>query len=125
MKKIIFSSLFFFAAFAANAQLFVEGVPIDSIHHGEYLIIETIEIGSIDFKVELEKEIKKSGFITSANDYLTDKKGKNKHFDTLTGGLNFFFENGWELAFVLPSSMTVTETKLSPHGTRLLLKRRR
>ncbi|MFN4254364.1 MAG: hypothetical protein ACK4Q5_05105 [Saprospiraceae bacterium] len=104
MKKSLFVLLcLVLGTFAAKAQIFVEGLPLDSVHRGEYLIVEfSSEVNRKCFVlIESDQRIDREPF--SRGDWMTDASGKRKWFETRTAALNFIVEQGWDVAFVLTS----------------------
>ena len=117
MKKLFFSIALFWVSLTAQGQVYVQGTPLDSVHSGHYLLVEIgLEIGDNYFvEVEADKELNKKGL--NAFDWVSSPNGKRKPFETQTAAINYFFEQGWEIAFVLHADR--------PEDSRLILKRRK
>lgn len=92
-----------------SAQIYVEGAKLEPSNTGQYLEVDPLyrEDGSCAFQVDY-------GQSNPKQDFVTDENGKRVHFRSLIDGLNFFYEEGWEVA-----QISVLE-----HGRRILLKRR-
>ncbi len=115
MKKVLIASLILLGNHFAKAQLFVDGTVLDSIHSGFYLTVEErSEVGDRVFiLIESDKRVDKKRFFQQ--DWLTDRAGKRKPFETRTAALNHLYENGWMVEVVLSSD--------SLKDNRLLLRR--
>lgn len=117
MKKTLLATTLLFWSLFAEAQIYVEGLPLDSVHRGEYLIVEfSSEVNRKCFVlVESDQRIDSEPF--SRGDWMTETSGKRKWFETRTAALNFVVEQGWDVAFVLTSDRW--------DDNRLLLRRRK
>jgi hypothetical protein len=109
MKKITFTLALLAHTLFATAQIFVEGVKIEPTNTGQYIELDPLyrEDGRCTFHVDF-------GQSNPKEDYVTDVNGKRYDFRSLIDGLNFFYEEGWQV-----DQVSVTE-----HGRRFLLKRR-
>ena len=103
--------LFFSAACChlLTAQIYVEGVKLTPDNTGQYLELDPQfrTDGRCTFSVDYGQSEPKKDFVTDVN-------GKKYDFRSLVDGLNFFYEEGWEVG-----QITVLES-----GRRYLLKRR-
>lgn len=109
MKKITFTLALLACALFASAQIFVEGVKIEPGNTGQYLEIDPLfrEDGRCTFRVDFGQSNPKEDFVTDVN-------GKRFDFRSLVDGLNFFYEEGWQ----------VDQVSVLDRGRRFLLKRR-
>ncbi len=110
MKKALLFSIFSLLALVQiRAQVFVDGTKLDPSNSGHYLELDPLyrPDGRCAFKVDYGQQ-------DPADDYLSDAAGKRFDFRSLVDGLNFFYEEGWEM-------VQITE---SNRGRRFLLKRR-
>jgi hypothetical protein len=109
MKKTLL--LFALLAYTTivSAQIFVNGVKLEPSNTGQYLELDPLfrEDGRCAFQVDY-------GQANPKEDYVTDVNRKRFDFRSLVDGLNFFYEEGWEVA-----QITVLE-----RGRHFLLKRR-
>ena len=109
MKKITFTLALLAHTFFASAQVFVEGVKIEPTNTGQYIELDPLyrEDGRCTFRVDF-------GQSNPKEDYVTDVNGKRYDFRSLVDGLNFFYEEGWQ----------VDQVSVLDRGRRFLLKRR-
>ncbi|MDO8365181.1 MAG: hypothetical protein Q7T20_00185 [Saprospiraceae bacterium] len=109
MKKITFTLALLAHTLIASAQLFVEGVKIEPSNTGQYIELDPLyrEDGRCTFRVDF-------GQSNPKEDYVTDVNGKRYDFRSLVDGLNFFYEEGWQ----------VEQVSVLDRGRRFLLKRR-
>lgn len=109
MKKITFTLAFLAHTLFASAQIFVEGVKIEPSNTGQYIEIDPLyrEDGRCTFRVDFGQSNPKEDFVTDVN-------GKRYDFRSLVDGLNFFYEEGWQ----------VDQVSVLDRGRRFLLKRR-
>ncbi|MBN8678695.1 MAG: hypothetical protein J0M29_10755 [Chitinophagales bacterium] len=109
MKKVLCTIAFAGCALLAKAQLYVEGVKLEPSNTGQYLEIDPLyrEDGRCAFQVDY-------GQSNPKEDYVTDPYGKRFDFRSLVDGLNFFYEEGWQ----------VDQVSVLDRGRRYLLKRR-
>lgn len=93
----------------ASAQIFVEGVKIEPNNTGQYIELDPMyrEDGRCTFRVDY-------GQSNPKEDFVTDQNGRRFDFRSLIDGLNFFYEEGWE----------VSQVSVLERGRRFLLKRR-
>ncbi|MEZ5043645.1 MAG: hypothetical protein R2828_27355 [Saprospiraceae bacterium] len=93
MVKVFFISLFFFIGMATiQAQLYVDGIRLDSIYQGKYLSGEPFFIKrEIYFKIETDKKG------DAKKQFITDQNGERTSFETHVAIINFFDKNGWEM----------------------------
>ncbi len=90
MKKIITLSFISLFSFQLHAQIFIEGIELDSIYAGTYISVTWENKAFIKFgqnKTE-HKDLSK----------LTDKNGTPIEFNSSISLLNYFDNNNWELA---------------------------
>ena len=110
MKKVIFAFLFFTATgHALFAQMYVEGVRLNSDNTGQYIELDPQfrTDGRCAFQVDY-------GQASPKEDHVTDVNGKQIDFRSLVDGLNAFYTEGWEVA----------QITIVGNGRRYLLKRR-
>ena len=109
MKKALLISALMAQTLFAAAQVYVEGVKIEPSNTGQYIELDPLyrEDGRCTFRVDY-------GQSNPKEDYVTDQNGKRFDFRSLVDGLNFFYEEGWEVA----------QTSVLERGRRFLLKRR-
>jgi hypothetical protein len=109
MKKITFTLALLAHTLFASAQIFVEGVKIEPSNTGQYIELDPLyrEDGRCTFRVDF-------GQSNPKEDYVTDVNGKRYDFRSLVDGLNFFYEEGWQ----------VDQVSVLDRGRRFLMKRR-
>lgn len=111
-KSLVVLMCLVWGAVAAKAQIFVEGLPLDSVHHGEYLAVEfTVDFDRRSYVlVESDRWIDREPF--RRGDWLTNENGKRRAFETRIAALNYLVANGWDIAFVLvPDSRLLLRRK--------------
>ncbi len=96
MKKVLVLLLFLLQGFWAAAQLYVEGVLLTPANTSAYL--EAIPLrrsdGTYHFQVDFGQ---KPDPKAKPGECLTDDKARRYEFRSTVDGLNFLFENGWEV----------------------------
>jgi len=109
MKKITFILALVAQSLLASAQIFVEGVKIEPTNTGQYIELDPLfrEDGRCTFRVDY-------GQSNPKEDFVTDNYGKRYDFRSLVDGLNFFYEEGWQ----------VDQISVLDRGRRFMLKRR-
>ena len=109
MKKITFTLALLVHTLFASAQIFVEGVKVEPSNTGQYIELDPLyrEDGRCTFRVDF-------GQSNPKEDYVTDVNGKRYDFRSLIDGLNFFYEEGWQ----------VDQVSVLDRGRRFLMKRR-
>jgi hypothetical protein len=109
MKKVTFTLALFAHTLFASAQIFVEGVKVEPSNTGQYMELDPLyrEDGRCTFRVDF-------GQSNPKEDYVTDVNGKRFDFRSLIDGLNFFYEEGWQ----------VDQVSVLDRGRRFLMKRR-
>jgi len=109
MKKITFTLALLVHTLFASAQIFVEGVKVEPSNTGQYMELDPLyrEDGRCTFRVDF-------GQSNPKEDYVTDVNGKRYDFRSLIDGLNFFYEEGWQ----------VDQVSVLDRGRRFLMKRR-
>lgn len=109
MKKTTLLLAFLAQALYASAQIYVEGVKLEPSNTGQYLELDPQfrEDGRCAFQVDYGQSNPKQDFVTDVN-------GKRFDFRSLVDGLNFFYEEGWQI-----DQITVLE-----RGRHFMLKRR-
>ena len=109
MKKITLTLALFAHTLIASAHLFVEGVKIEPSNTGQIIEIDPLsrEAGRCTFRVDFGQSNPKEDFVTDVN-------GKRFDFRSVVDGLNFFYEEGWQ----------VDQISVLDRGRRFLLKRR-
>ena len=92
MKKITLLTAFLAQALMAGAQIYVEGVKLEPNNTGQYIELDPAfkEDGRCVFQVDY-------GQSNPKQDFVTDQNGKRFDFRSLIDGLNFFYEEGWEI----------------------------
>lgn len=93
----------------AHSQVYVDGVKLESTNTGHYIEVDPLfkTDGQCTFKVDF-------GQSKPQEDYITDQYGKKFDFRSLIDGLNYFYDNGWE----------VSQISQNERGRRFLLKKR-
>jgi len=109
MKKITFILVLLAQSLLGSAQIFVEGVKIEPSNTGQYIELDPLfrEDGRCTFRVDY-------GQSNPKEDFVTDNYGKRYDFRSLVDGLNFFYEEGWQ----------VDQISVLDRGRRFMLKRR-
>lgn len=109
MKKTTLTLAFLASTLWASAQIYVEGVKIEPSNTGQYIELDPMfrDDGRCAFRVDY-------GQSNPKEDFVSDNYGKKYDFRSLIDGLNFFYQEGWQV-----DQITVTE-----RGRRFLLKRR-
>lgn len=109
MKKIPLVLALIAQSLLASAQIYVEGAKLEPSNTGQYIELDPMyrEDGRCAFQVDY-------GQANPKEDYLTDANGRRFDFRSLVDGLNFFYEEGWE----------VSQISVMERGRRFLLKRR-
>jgi hypothetical protein len=93
MKKTTLLLALLAHSFLSTAQVFVEGVKLDPSNTGQYIELDPSfrDDGRCAIQVDY-------GQSNPKEDFVTDDNGKRYDFRSLIDGLNFFYEEGWELA---------------------------
>jgi hypothetical protein len=109
MKKYIMLFSFWAVGQFSFAQIYVDGVKLDITNTGHYLELDPLfkTDGQCTFKVDF-------GQSNPKEDFITDQYGKKFDFRSLIDGLNYFYDNGWEVA----------QISQNERGRRFLLKRK-
>lgn len=109
MKKATLLFVLAFQLMSGWSQIYVEGARLEPGNTGEYMEVDPIfrEDGRCAFRVDY-------GQSNPKEDFVTDSSGKRYDFRSLVDGLNFFYEEGWQ----------VSEISVLERGRRFLLKRR-
>lgn len=109
MNKTMLTLALLAQSLIASAQIFVEGVKIEPSNTGQYIELDPLfrEDGRCTFRVDF-------GQSNPKEDFVTDQNGRRYDFRSLVDGLNFFYEEGWEVA----------QISVLDRGRRFLLKRR-
>jgi hypothetical protein len=109
MKKTSLTLALSAFALIASAQIYVEGVKLEPTNTGQYIELDPMfrEDGRCTFRVDY-------GQSTPKEDFVSDNHGKRYDFRSLVDGLNFFYEEGWQ----------VDQISALDRGRRYLLKRR-
>jgi len=109
MKKVLVCCFFAAQSWLLSAQIFVKGIKIGPDNTGQYLELDPLykSDGHCTFSVDFGQSEPKQDFVTDVN-------GRRFDFRSLVDGLNFFYENGWE----------VNDVSVLESGRRYLLKRR-
>ncbi len=110
MKKIPLLIVCLLASASAFAQIYVEGVKLSPDNTGQYLEVDPQykTDGACTFSVDYGQSGPKE-------DFISDENGKQVEFRSLVAGLNYFYNQGWEL---------VVATVQERSGRKFLLKRR-
>jgi hypothetical protein len=109
MRKTLLLVAFFAQIALVSAQVYVDGVKLEASNTGQYLELDPMyrADGRCAFKVDY-------GQPNPNDDYVTDSANRRYDFRSLVDGLNFFYQEGWE----------VTQITVQDRGRRFLLKRR-
>ncbi|MCC6460610.1 MAG: hypothetical protein IT260_09090 [Saprospiraceae bacterium] len=99
MKKGIFLLLFAAQSLLASAQLYVEGTRLDASNTSNYLEATPLRRadGTYHFQIDFGQKANRN---TKPGECLTDDKGRRFEFRSTVDGLNFLYENGWEVNVV-------------------------
>jgi hypothetical protein len=99
MKKVTLLSLFLLNGLVLSAQLYVEGVLLDATNTSAYLEATPLRRndGTYHFKIDYGQKVKAD---VKPGECLTDSKARRYEFRSAVDGLNFLYENGWEVAVV-------------------------
>ncbi len=99
MKKVIFLVLFLAQSLWAAAQLYVEGTLLSSVNTSAYLEATPLRRtdGSYHFQIDYGQKANRD---VKPGECLTDDKGRRYEFRSTVDGLNFLYENGWEVSVV-------------------------
>lgn len=100
MKKAILLLLFLPLSFALSAQIFVDGIRLDASNSSAYLEVVALRKeadGRYHFVADYGQT--QDADLTKG-DFLTDEKNSRYEFRSQIDGLNFLYENGWEVSQV-------------------------
>ncbi len=99
MKKVILLSCFLAQAWFAAAQLYVEGTLLDASNTLAYLEAKPLRRndGTYHFQIDYGQKPKPG---VKPGECLTDNKARRYEFRSAVDGLNFLYENGWEVVVV-------------------------
>lgn len=99
MKKVILFSCFLAQAWLADAQLYVEGILLDASNTSYYLEAKPLRRtdGSYHFQIDYGQKAKAN---VKPGECLTDDKARRYEFRSAVDGLNFLYENGWQVELV-------------------------
>lgn len=99
MKKSILLILFAFQSWFALAQLYVEGTRLDPSNTSAYIEATPLRRtdGSYHFQIDYGQKSKRD---IKPGECLTDEKARRFEFRSTVDGLNFLYENGWEVVTV-------------------------
>lgn len=99
MKKVIFLLCFLAHSLFASAQLFVEGTLLDASNTSAYLEATPLRRtdGTYHFQIDYGQKAKRTA---KPGECLTDDKARRFEFRSTVDGLNFLYENGWEVVQV-------------------------
>lgn len=97
MKKVLFFLVFLTQGILASAQLFVEGTLLNTTNTSAYLEATPLRRtdGTYHFQIDYGQKVK-----IGAKECLTDDKGRRYEYRSTVDGLNFLYENGWEVVVV-------------------------
>lgn len=99
MKKVFMLLLFLAQALFVSAQLYVEGVSLDATNTSAYLEATPLRRtdGTYHFQIDYGQKAKRE---VKPGECLTDDKSRRFEFRSAVDGLNFLYENGWEVLVV-------------------------
>ncbi len=99
MKKGILLFCFLAHSLWAAAQLYVEGNRLDVSNTSAYLEATPLRRtdGSYHFQIDYGQKPKRD---IKPGECLTDEKARRFEFRSTVDGLNFLYENGWEVVTV-------------------------
>ena len=101
MKKIIITLLFALVGITLNAQIFINGKPLDELFAGKFLEIDSRKvIGEREFNILVNYGQEVWG--KRNMDMLTDEKGIALTFNNIVGALNYLDEKGWAYEDFIP-----------------------
>lgn len=87
------------ATFSLNAQLYVEGTLLTPSNTGAYIEVTPLRRPDGTYHMGVDYGQTRS---RRPHDCLTDNKGRRYEFRSAIDGLNFIYENGWEVVIVYP-----------------------
>ena len=96
MKKVVLLFACLLQGLFAFAQLYVEGIRLDASNTSQYLEATPLRRtdGSYYFKIDYGQKAKAD---IKPGECLTDEKARRYEFRSTVDGLNFLYENGWEV----------------------------
>ena len=99
MKKMLLFLSFLAQGLFVSAQLYVEGTLLNSTNTSAYLEATPLRRtdGSYHFQIDYGQKANRSA---KPGECLTDDKGRRYEFRSAVDGLNFLYENGWEVSVV-------------------------
>ncbi len=99
MKQLLTTLTGFFWSMLLYAQLYVEGTLLTSSNTGAYIEITPLRRADGTYHLGVDYGQTRSH---KPHDCLTDSKGRRYEFRSAIDGLNYVYENGWEVATVYP-----------------------
>lgn len=99
MKKIALFLVLMAQAWLAAAQLYVEGTPLGPSNTSAYLEATPLRRNDGTYHFQIDYGQKPARDI-KPGECLTDDKGRRYEFRSAVDGLNFLYENGWEVTVV-------------------------
>ena len=99
MKKVILLSGFLVQSLLAAAQLYVEGTRLEASNTLAYLEATPLRRndGSYHFQIDYGQKANPNA---KPGECLTDEKARRYEFRSTVDGLNFLYENGWDVVVV-------------------------
>lgn len=97
MKKIILIQFFVVIAQIINAQITIDGKDLNADSSIQFISLIGVDVGL--FKKKLVVTVDYGQKIPAFDTDMTVKgpDGKVFYYQSMTGALNFFYENGWDL----------------------------
>jgi len=97
MKKAILLFIGISISLSVSAQIYIDGILLNTSNSSAYLEVVALRKEAdgryhfvADFGQTQDAELTKG-------DFLTDEKNSRYEFRSQIDGLNFFYENGWEI----------------------------
>lgn len=99
MKKALLFFVFAACSLSVYAQVFVDGIQVDQSNAGAYLEVIALHKEDETYHFVADYGQKRQPGLTKG-DFLTDSQNRRYEFRSPVDGLNFLFENGWEVSTV-------------------------
>jgi hypothetical protein len=97
MKKAVLLAFLLPLCFALSAQIYVDGIRLDLSNSSAYMEVVALrkeKDGRYHFVADYGQT--QDADLTKG-DFLTDEKNNRYEFRSMVDGLNFLYENGWEV----------------------------
>ena len=84
------------SARAVQAQLHAEGIRLTELNTSQYMEVVPLRTAQARFHIVVDYGQNHRAQL-SDNDFLTDAEGRRLDFRSTIDGINYCYENGWEL----------------------------